>query len=818
MEALLSDLRLSVRGLARRPAFTAVALLSLALGIGANTAIFTAVKAVFLQPFPVREPERLVAVFTSLEGLPALLPVSYPNFVDLRERSRTFSALITATPVSLSLSGGRGEPERIDGEMVSGNYFDVLGVRAARGRTFLAEEDSTPGGHPVVMLSYGLWQRRFGSDPGVLGRSLSLNGHPFTVIGVAAREFRGTNGLSASDFWVPLAMHEQALRRRVRPFFEQRRATLLGVIGRLAPGTPFAKAREDLRRVGRELAREYPEANEGRALAAVPILQAMVDPNQRESYVKAGFLLAAMVGVVLLVACANVANMLLARAAGRRREIAIRLAIGARRRQLVRQLMLESLVLALAAGALGLLIASWSRGLVAGLQTPYLPATMTFALDARVLLFTLGLSVFTALLFGLVPALQASRPEVVTALKGGEMAAGAGGRRFTLRGLLVVAQVALSLVSLIGAALFLLSLRNAQRIDPGFDSAHLLTASFDLDSSGYDEVRGQQLLDRMVERVRALPGVRSAAVAENLVLAGQTTLRRTIAVEGREPRPDETLIVQPNAVGLGYLDTMGIPVLRGRDFTPEDRAGGRRVVIVNRTMADRLWPGTDPIGRRFTMKPTDDTFAVVGVAQDVKYNSLGEEPQLAIYLPIAQAYASSATLHVRATGDPARLAGPVRRTLRELEPSLPLLSVRTLSQVLGALLWAPRAGAVLLALFGALAMVLAIIGIYGVMSYSVTQRHREIGIRLALGARRSNVVLLFLGEGLRMIVAGLVLGLLVAFLSSRLIASLLYGVDARNAFAFVGTALLLAGVAILATYVPARRATAVHPMIVMRQD
>lgn len=817
MEALLSDLRLSVRGLARRPAFTAVALLSLALGIGANTAIFTAVKAVFLQPFPAREPERLVAVFTTLEGMPSLLPVSYPNFVDLRERSRAFSTLLTATPVSLSLSGGRGEPERIDGEMVSGSYFDVFGIHAAQGRTFLPEEDSTPGGHAVVVLSHGLWQRRFGADPGVLGRTLSLNGHPFTVIGVAPREFRGTNGLSASDFWVPLMVHEQALRRRIRPFFEQRRATLLGVIGRLAPGITFAKAQEDLQRVGRELAREYPEANEGRAVAAVPILQALVDPNQRQSYVKAGFLLAAMVGVVLLVACANVANMLLARAAGRRREIAIRLAIGAGRGQLVRQLMLESLVLALAAGALGLLIASWSRGLVAGLETPYLPATMELALDARVLLFTLGLSLLTALLFGLVPALQASRPEVVTALKGGEPATGAGGRRFTPRSLLVVAQIALSLVSLIGAALFLLSLRNAQRIDPGFDSAHLLTASFDLDSSGYDEARGEQLLERMAERVRALPGVRSAAVAESLVLAGQT-LRRTILVEGREPRPDETLIVQPNAVGLGYLDTMGIPVLRGRDFTSEDRAGGRRVTIVNRTMAERLWPGADPIGRRFSMKPTDDTFTVVGVAQDVKYNSLGEDPQLAIYLPIAQAYASSATLHVRTAGDPAQLAGPVRRTLRELEPSLPLISVRTLPQVLGALLWAPRAGAVLLALFGALAMVLAIIGIYGVMSYSVTQRHREIGIRLALGARRSNVVLLFLKEGLQMIFTGLALGLLAAFLSSRLIASLLYGVEARNAFAFMSAALLLALVAVLATYLPARRATAVHPMIVMRQD
>jgi putative ABC transport system permease protein len=815
MESWLRDLRQSVRGLARRPTFTSVALLSLALGIGANTAIFTAIKAVFLQSFPVREPERLVAVFTSLEGFSAVLPVSHPNFVDLRDRGRTFSELITATSVSLSLSGDRGEPERIDGEMVSGRYFEVLGVRAERGRTFLPEEDSKPGGGPVVVLSHGLWQRRFGSTPALVGRTLSLNGQPFTVVGVAPRGFRGTGGLAAADFWVPLSMHDQVLRRRVRPFFEQRRATLLGVIGRLAPGATLAQAQEDLQRVGRDLAREYPESNEGRTFTAMPILQALVDPNEHQGYVKAGFLLAAMVGVVLLVACANVANMLLARAAGRRREIAVRLAIGAARRQLVRQLLLESVVLSLAAGALGLLLASWSRGLVAGLQTPYLPATIDLSLDTRVMLFTLVLSLLTAFLFGLVPALQASRPEVVSVLKGSGHREDGG--RFPLRNLLVVAQVAVSLVALIGAALFLLSLRNTLRIDPGFDGSHLLTTSFDLDSTGYDEARGQQLLQRMAERVRSLPGVRGAAVAESLVLAGQT-LRRTINVEGREPRPDETLIVQPNAVGLGYFDAMGIPLLRGRDFTPEDRAGGQRVVIVNQTTAKRLWPGTDPVGRRFSMKPTDDTFTVVGVVRDVKYNSLGEDPMLAVYLPIAQSYSSAATLHVRTEGDPARLAGAVRSTLRELEPRLPLISVRTFPKVLDALLWLPRAGAVLLAIFGGLAMILSIVGIYGVMSYSVTQRHREIGIRMALGARRSSVVLLFLAEGARMIAIGLALGLLLAFLSSRLIASLLHGVEARDLLAFGVPALLLALIAVVATYLPARHATAVHPMIVMRQD
>ncbi len=817
MEALLRDLRLGLRNLARRPGFTAVAVLSLALGIGANTAVFTAVKAVFLQPLPLKDPQSLVAVYTSIEGVPAHLPVSYPNFLDLKERGASvFSSLFTATGVSLSLTGEGGEPEQVDGEMVSGDYFETLGVSAALGRTFRPEEDGAPGAHPVVVLSDGLWRGRFGGDRAILGRTILLNGQPFTAIGVAPRGFPGTDGLAPSAFWVPLAMHEQVLRRQIRPFFEQRRVTLLGVIGRLRPGVAPGQAESVLKGIGTSLAAEYPDTNEGRTFTQVSLAKALIGVDQRDDYTKAGALLAAMVAAVLLIACGNVANMLLARASGRRREVAIRLALGAARGQLVRQLLIESLLLALMAGGLGLLIAAWSRGLLVALRSPYLPPGLDFGLDPRVLLFTLGLSLLTGLVFGLVPALQATRPELVGAIKGSESTAYRK-RPLGLRNLLVVAQIGLSLVALAGAALFLLSLRSALKIDTGFERDHLLTVSFDLDSRGYDEARGQQLLERMVDQARALPGVRSAAVSESLVLAGQS-LRRTIAPEGEEPDPANPLIVQPNSVGPGYFDTMGIPILRGRAITGEDRADGRAVTVINRTMAERMWPNADPLGRRFLVMPNRDILEVVGVAEDVKYNSLGEPPQMSIYRSIQQAYSSAATLHVRTERDPASLAGAVRREISDLDSQLLLRDVRTMSDVIDELLWAPRAGAGLLALFGGLAVLLSVIGIYGVLSYAVSRRQREIGIRMALGADRGHVTRLFLKEGMAMVAAGLVAGLAAAFSGSALIATLLYDVEPRNALAFGGAALLLALISTVATWFPARRAASVSPLIVIRQD
>lgn len=822
MENLLRDLRYSVRGLAARPGFTLVAILSLALGIGANTAVFTTISAIFLRPLPVEEPAELVSIFTTVEGMEAHLPVSYPNYRDFRSQlgpSSSFADLAAVAPVELSLVAGTAqtEPELVIGELVSGNYFDMLGLRAVVGRTFLPEEDGAPGAHPVVVLSHELWQQRFDGDRGIVGRVISLNGHGFTVVGVAPPRFSGTSSLVDARFWVPLAMHPQVLSHRIRDFFEKRRTTSLGVLGRLKDGVAYERARSEITGAAARLAAEYPDDNAGRGVALVPLVQTAVHPDEQGLYSRAGALLAAMVGLVLLIACVNVANMLLVRASGRRREIAVRLALGARRERLIRQLLTESLILSLLAGAAGLLLAVWIQRLIAAFQIPFLPNSLDFGLDLRVLAFTLVLSILTGLLFGLVPALQSSRPNLVPALKqGGDPGAGEPGRRFGLRQALIVAQVSLSLIALIAASLFLISLANAQKIDPGFDTERLLAVSFNLDNVGYDPARGQQFLRQAVQRAESLPGVRSAALAENLALFN-TGLFRTATIEGREAG-EGRIIAQTNSVDLGYFETMGIPIVDGRAFSEADRAGSTRVAIINATMAEAGWPGESPVGKRLRLKPTDDVFEVVGVAKDIKYNTLGEEATPYLYLPLLQTYSPAVTLHVRTERAPAALAGPVRGVLREMAPGLPPPEVRTMDDVLDALLWAPRAGATLLSLFGLSALLLAVIGIYGVTSYVVSQKRREVGIRLALGAQRSDVLRLFLKRGMGVVAVGLVLGLLGAFALMKLISGLLFGVAGPDPLAFGGAALVLFLVSLLANYVPARRAAAVPPVEVIRQQ
>ncbi len=810
----MRGLRQAARGLLRRPEFTAVAVVSLALGIGANAAVFSAVQAVFLRSVPVRDPQRLMVLFATIEGVPGTFFVSYPNFVDYRDSNTVFSHLVSATPVTLGLSGD-GPPQRLGGEMVSGDYFETLGVRPALGRAFAPEEDRAGDARAVVVLGDSLWRRRFGASRGVLGRKIEIDGHPFTVIGVGPRGFTGTGGLSRTDFWVPLALHDIVLPRRFRPFFQVRRATMLGVVGRMKDGVTRGQVEAELRTITARLARDYPDMNTGRGLRLLPLTEVRVDPDQRDVYVRAGALLTAVVGLVLLVACGNVANMLLARAAGRRREIAVRLALGARRDQLMRQLLLEGVLLALASGAAGLLFAAFLLRIIGTFDSPYLPADLELGLDPPVLLYTLLLSLVTVLLFALVPALQATRPDLVTALKEANAPAPRG--RLELRGLLVVGQVALALISLVSAALFLLSLGKAQRLDPGFERRHLVVASFDLDDRGYDEARGRAFLRRLEERVAALPGVRSTAVAESLVLADQA-LRRTISLEGQEPDPERPLILQPNAVSPRYFETMGLRLLRGRFLTGNDRAGSPEVAVINRTMAETLWPGVNPVGRRFSMMPTREIVEVVGEVEDLRYNSLSEGPQLYAYLPIEQHYSSAVTLHVRTSGDPAGLIGAVRREIQAQEPGLALDRIRSMDDVVGELLWAPRAGAALLALFGVIALALAVIGIYGVISYSVAQRRREISIRMAIGAGRGQVLRLFVGRGMALVAAGIALGLVTAFAAARWIASLLYGIEPGNAVAFATAALALALIALVATWLPARRAAAVQPMLAMRQE
>jgi predicted permease len=817
MPAIIDDLRFAARTFSRNRGFTAIAVLSLALGIGANATIFSLVDAVLLRPLPVAGSDRLVALYTQDARNPGSLPLSYPNFLDIRNGNRSFSTLAAHRPVTLSLSSEGAEPEKIPGELVSWGYFEMLGVRPALGRTFLNEEDGAPGAHPVAVLTHSFWQRRFGGDRAILGKTLVLNGTPFSIVGVASADFRGLNALAPTEVFLPLAMYEQAITARPLKFRERRVLHLLAA-GRLRNGTSLEQARSDLEVLSAGLAREYPDANAGRTVAPIPLVEATINPNLKGKYVLAGTVLMTVAGLVLLVACATVANLLLARAVARRKEIAIRLSLGAARGRLVRQLLTESLLLALAGGAAGLLAAVWGRGFLWSLRPPFLPDSLDVPLDARVLGFTFGLSVATGVLFGLLPALQSSRPEMVTALK--NQAAPARGRGLGARGFLVIAQVALSMLSLIGAGLFLRSLVQAQRIDPGFDPRGLVSLSLDPGGRGYDAARGQEVYRQVAEEVKRLPGIRRAAFSELPVLQN-AGFQRTLVIEGLEPAADESLLVRANAVGTEYFETLGIPLRRGRGFAPEDREGSRPVAVINETMARRFWPGQEAVGRRFGFFGQDKDYEVVGIAADARYTAIGEEPQPYVYLPLFQAYPAAATLYARVAGDPAAALAALaamRKRIRALEPSLPLTDAAPVSDALDRALWAPRVAAGLLLLFGLLALVLATMGLYGVISYAVQQGRRDISIRVALGAGRGDVLGLVLRQGMTLVAVGLLLGLAAAALLAPRLPGLLVGVKPGDPAAWAGAAALLALVGLAATWVPARRAAGIDPALVLRQE
>jgi predicted permease len=639
-----------------------------------------------------------------------------------------------------------------------------------------------------------------------------------TVIGVASAEFNGADVGVRPDLWMPMAAN-----RIVRPnpdlnWYETRRGLFVFAIGRLKPGVSLAAARAEAAALSRRLQQEYPDDDRGRSFRLVPLAEAAIPFGLRGGVIAMSGLLATVVGLVLLVACANVANLLLARAAARRKEIAVRLSIGAGRGRLIRQLLTESVLLALLGGACGLLVAAWaSRALVALIASvPFGIATdLHLGLDPRVLLFTLGLSLVTGLVFGLAPALQASRPELVTALKSQAPPPSGAGRRLTGRNLLVAAQVAFSLVTLIAAGLFLRSLGAAQRTDPGFETERLLTLNLDLDLGGYDPARGQIFVRQMIERVSAVPAVLRAAVAQAGPLQG--SYARSVFLEGQDASKSGTLI-QINGVGPRYFETVGVPLVRGRAFTEGDREGAPPVVVVNQTLAAKFWPGRDPIGQRFRFFGDKFLVEVVGVAKDVKYNTLGEDPQPYIYLPLAQRYGGTLTLVARTAGDPAAVLPTVEREVRGMDKDLPVTNAATVSRVLGDGLWAPRAGASLLAVFGLLALVLAAVGIYGVTSFSVARRAREIGIRMALGARRGTVLGMVLAQGMTVVAIGLAAGVLAAASVSRLAAGLLFGISPTDPLAFGVTSLLLAAVALAANLLPARRATAVDPVTALRQE
>jgi macrolide transport system ATP-binding/permease protein len=795
--------------LRQRPAFTLAAVLSLALGIGANATVYTWIRGLLLHPLPGVPEQARIVYLENRNHAGNALGVSYPDFEDYRAGAKSVS-LVAQDDVAMSVTVGR-QAERVHGALVSGDFFQVLDVKLARGRAFLPDEDRVPDARPVVVLSHALWQRRLGGDPEIVGRTIILNGRAFTVVGVADQEFAGTWGGVVTELWVPMMMQPSigggALDRRGSHW-----AT---VLGRLRPGASRESARAELDLVARRLAEAYPNTNRGTTVRLYPVWQAPGGAGKVLGPVLA--VLAVVVALVLLIACANVANLLLGRALERRREMAIRLALGASRGRIVRQLLVEGLFLAAAGCACGLVVARWSAGLLTSFLPPMdAPVRLPSDVDAPVVAFTALVACLAAAAFSLAPALQGSRADVALALKAESGAAGGSRRKAALRNLLVVGQVAISVVLLVAAGLFLRSLQNARHADPGFDTAHVLLAGLDLFPNGYSDDTGVQFYERMLDRVRALPGVRAASVARRVPINFGGRSQYVIEGEGYQAAPTEEMAVEYNSVSPGYFQTLGIPLTRGRDFEPSDRGDGARHVIVNDTMAKRFWPGEDPIGKR--LRINSRWVPVVGVARDITYHQLGEAPQSYMYVPLFAAYRPETSLQVRTEGDPAASAGAVRDVVRGLDPNLPLFDVTPMSAHMGIGLVVPRIAGTLLGLFSGLAVSLATVGLFGVISYLVGQRWHEMGVRMALGARPLDVLALVVGHGLRLAGIGLALGAAAAAGLTRLVARQLHDVSPLDPATFAAVAAFMLAVALAASYGPARRASRLDPLATLRHE
>ena len=816
MDNLIKDIRYAIRSLAKRPGFVAVAVITLALGIGANTAIFSLVNAVLLRSVPVEKPSEIVSV--AVRGKDdSMLAFSHPNYIDFRDRNQVLSGLLVYrfAPLSLSRSGNN---ERIWGYEVSGNYFDVLGVKAIRGRTFLPEEDRTKLSHPVVVVSYEAWQRRFGGNPDLVGKDLLLNDHKFHVIGIAPEGFKGTELIYSPDLWVPASMMEW-----VEPgatWLDNRSTSNFFAVGRLKPGVDQRQAEASLNQLALQLAQQYPNDNEGQTIKVLPT--GFILPELRGAVVSFTWILMASVALVLLVTCTNLAGLLLARATDRRREIAIRLAMGANRFRLIRQLLTESMLLSLAGGVGGLLLAYWIVNMLLAFKPPIdFPLAMDVDIDWRVLVFSLGISLITGAVFGLAPALQATRPSLLKSLK--DNAAQGGASRTRLRSGLVVAQIALSLVVLIAAGLVVRTLQHLQTMNPGFDSKNALMMSFDLGLQGYDEAKAQQFYRQLVERVQSVPGVQSSAITNSVPLSLNYN-SRTVFLEGQPvERGANAPIAMAGNVGPRYFETMVTPILQGREFTDQDTPKTESVAVVNETFVRRLMPfaksSAEAVGRRFSFRGGEGPFVrIVGVAGDGKYFNIGEEPRTFVWTPVSQDYSSSVSLIVRTKGAPEPMFGSVRREIQGLDPNLPLFDVKTLNEHMTFSLFPARIAATVLGVFGLVALLLSAIGIYGITSYAVAQRTREIGIRMALGAQLGDVLKLVLNHGVKLTLIGVTLGLVGAYLVTRAITSVLYGVSSTDPVTFGAVSFLLVGIALLACYIPARRATKVDPLIALRYE
>jgi predicted permease len=825
LQTFLQDLRSGARLLRKSPGFALVAVLSLALGIGANTAIFTIINAVFLHPLPVQEPSQLVELFTrdnktvNANANFQLTATSLPNYEDYRDQNSVFSGLSAVTfPFPLNL-GGRAEPQQLNAMLASVNYFDVLGVKPYRGRTFLAEEDKKPGANSVVVLSYDLWTRHFGADPNAIGQTISLNATSYTIIGITPPNFKGTVSLGRPDvLWIPISMRDYVLTGLVKDYENNRRFRWISMIGRLKPGVSLQQAQASLSTIAAVLEKEYPRDNQGRTIVLFPLNQSTLGINQRDRFSLAGGLLMGVVAIVLLIACVNLANLLLAQAARREKELALRSALGAGQSRLVRQLLTESLLLSLLGGTAGLLVAFAGRRALWSFRPPFLAdGSIELSFDARVLGFTLALSLLTSLLFGLMPAIKASRTELNEILKIGGRGGTMAWTHNRLRSLLVISEIALSLVALIGAGLFVRSMQHAQQLNPGFQADSLFQVPFDLGTLRYDPEHGLQFFREAIEHAKSVPGVLNASVSSDGIFGG--TIAGTVFREGEQADPNNRgTLVSFDDVTPGHFDTLRVPLLSGRDFTDFDRDNSLPVVVINDAMAKLIWPHEEPLGKRFSLFGNPTAFQIIGVVGNTVVNQIGEDPQPVAYFPLRQQFSSVAVLEVRTSGDPQLLLGAVRDQVQQIDRNLALTNPQTASDLLGQGLWAARMGAAMLGLFGLLALTLASIGIYGVLAYSVAQRTAEIGIRMALGAQPNQVLHLVLKQGMLLASVGCALGIFTALLISRQASNLLYGVSTADPLTYAAITVLLMSVALLACYIPARRATRIDPIVALRFD
>jgi len=806
------NLQYALRRQRLNPAFTALVVVTLALGIGANSAIFTVVNAVLLRPLPYADPERLVVLWETEKESGQVLSISFPNFLDWREQSAAFEDMAAFGPETLTLTGERGG-DKVAGEWVSEGYFATLGIGAVEGRLFTPEELTTRGAHPVTVIGHELWQRRFGGA-GVLGEKLVANGVPLTIVGVAPPGFRGFGG--EAELFVPITMFEELL-----PHLEQygildgRGIRWLQAFGRLAEGQTLEGARADLQTVASRLEQEYPGADAGKGAGLDSATEQLIG-DLRSSL----WLLLGAVGFVLLLACVNVANLLLARGAARQREVALRLALGSGRKRLVRQLLTESALLALYGGAVGLILVRWSIDSLVAFAPVEIPTFVDVRIDFPVLAFTLGTSLFASLLFGVGPAFQIRERKLYEPLKEGNPVLG-GRRLMRLRKLLVVAEVGLTLVLLVCAGLMVRSIAKVRAYETGFEAENLLTVRYDLPFEGYSEAERAGLKQQVLERLRALPTVRSGALTSHL-LFGAGYLTTGVVPEGAETDPTaEPIRTQAYYVSPDYFKTLGIPLLQGRDFTTADDEDSN-VVIVGAELAERLWSGREPVGERLRVGSDSESpwQTVVGVVGDVRTRiAPGESTDVPeIYLPGLYSSSWGFSLVARTDVDPLPLVPTIRRTLQEIDRDIPLFDVATLEQRMAADTSETRFFTLMMAVFAVLAVILAMVGIYGVISYSVTLRRRELGIRMALGAHAGRLLRLVVGDGMRLTLYGLALGLAVSMLATGLLSEQLFDVSATDPATFLATSLLLAAIAFAACLVPGWRAARLDPVTCLRAE